>query len=127
VESEFKRALPDRIQGQILRLSEHRVVAIYLRDGSIWVADFIDGQGMLVDANTWFRFNCGTNAASQALRRMTLESAIPLSVELVEQIEALHRPAALATGLAAGLRRAVDARQRRSPWRSLVRALRRAP
>jgi hypothetical protein len=79
-----------RIQGQVLRLSKHRAVAIYLRNGSMWVADFIDGQGVLADANTWFRFNCGTLANPHALHRMALESAMPLSAELVERIDALH-------------------------------------
>jgi len=80
-----------RIQGQMLRLSEHHAVAIYLRDGRVCVADFIDGQGALVDASTWFRFNCGTLANSHALRRMALESATPISSELAERIDALHR------------------------------------
>jgi hypothetical protein len=82
------------IQGQLLRLSTHHTVAIYLRQGSLWVADFIDGQGTLVDANTWFRFNCGSLANSHALRRMALESAIPLSADLVKRIEGLHHAAA---------------------------------
>jgi hypothetical protein len=78
------------IQGRLLRLSTHHTVAIYLRQGSLWVADFIDGQGTLVNANTWFRFNCRSLANSHALRRMALESAIPLSVDLIERIEGLH-------------------------------------
>jgi hypothetical protein len=88
--SKFEDRLPSHIQGQMLRLGEHHAVAIYLRDGVMWVADFIDGQGALVDANTWFRFNCGTLANSHALRRMALESATPISLELSERIEALH-------------------------------------
>jgi hypothetical protein len=91
MESELEFQPPCHIQGQMLRLSEHHAVAIYLRDGDMWVADFIDGQGVLVDANTWFRFGCGTNANSHALRRMALESAIPIPFELSERIEALHR------------------------------------
>jgi hypothetical protein len=86
--------LRDSIQGQLLRLSTHRTVALYLRQRSLWVADFIDGQGALVDATTWFRFNCGSLANSHALRRMTLESAIPLSADLVERIQGLHHAAA---------------------------------
>ena len=75
----------------MLRLSEHHAAAIYLRDGQMWIADFIDGQGMLVDATTWFRFNCGTLANSHSLRRMTLESAMPISSTLAERIDELHR------------------------------------
>jgi hypothetical protein len=37
------------ILGQLLWLSKRREVAIYLRDGSLWIADFIDGHGELVD------------------------------------------------------------------------------
>jgi hypothetical protein len=91
MERELEPRLPGRIQGQMLRLSKLHAVAIYLRDGRVWVADFIDGQGTLIDATTWFRFNCGTLANSHALRRMALESAMPLSQEIVDHIEALHR------------------------------------
>jgi hypothetical protein len=80
------------IQGQLLRLSERREVAIYLRSDNLWVADFIDGHGELVEAKTWFRFNCGAHAAYHARRRMVREAAIPLSGELIARIERLHRP-----------------------------------
>lgn len=88
---EPRRAHP--IQGQLLRQSERREVAIFLQDGTLWVADFIDGQGELIDAITWFRFNCGSLSTWHARRRMVLESAIPLPEELVERIERLRRPA----------------------------------
>jgi hypothetical protein len=79
-----------RILGQILRRSERRETAIYLRDGVLWVADFVDGQGELVDAVSWLRFNCA-GASAHARRRMAFESASPVSDELAERIEALHR------------------------------------
>jgi hypothetical protein len=79
------------IQGQLLRVSERREVAIYLRKDTLWVADFIDGHGALIDAATWFRFNCGMPATSYARRRMVFESTIPLSAQLVARIEYLHR------------------------------------
>ena len=78
------------LQGQILRRSERREVAIVLLEDTLWVADFVDGEGQLVDAATWVRFNCGA-ASAQARRRMALESALPLSDELVARIEALYR------------------------------------
>jgi len=81
------------IQGQFLRLSTRRGVAIYLREGSTWVADFVDGQGVLVDVPTWLRFNCGTPANAYAARRTLLELAIPLSSEIVARIERLHQAA----------------------------------
>lgn len=80
------------IQGQLLRLSERREVAIYLRDGRLWIADFIDGSGELIEPASWFRFNCGTPSARRARRRMLLESAIPLSADIAEKIESLHHP-----------------------------------
>jgi hypothetical protein len=80
------------VQGQLLRRSERREVAIFLWHGALWVADFIDGEGMLIDATTWFRFNCGALASPYARRRMVLESAIPLSPGLVARIGRLHDP-----------------------------------
>ncbi len=89
-----------RIQGQLLRLSARREVAIYLLDGTLWVADFVDGHGELFDPETWFRFNCGSPDASAAHRRMLRESGLPLSADIVAKIETLHR-AAVASGAAA--------------------------
>jgi hypothetical protein len=81
------------IQGQVLRLSERREVAIFLRDDALWVADFVDGDGALMDAITWFRyFNCGAQSTAAARRRLVLEAATPLSEELVERIERLSCP-----------------------------------
>jgi hypothetical protein len=80
------------IQGQLLRQSERREVAIFLRDGALWVADFIDGEGNIVDATTWFRFNCGALSSLHARRRMVVESAVPLSPELVARIGRLNAP-----------------------------------
>ena len=91
------------IQGQLLRRSERHEVAIYLRDGTLWIADFIDGVGELIEPAAWFRFNCGTSQARRAHRRMLLESAMPLSAELAARIERLHRA------------RADDHRQERPP------------
>ena len=78
------------IQGQLLRRSERREVAIYLRDGELWIADFIDGVGALIDPAAWFRFNCASPPARRAHRRMLFEAAAPLSVELAARIEHLH-------------------------------------
>jgi hypothetical protein len=84
------------ILGQLLRISARRQVAIYRREDRLWVADFIDGQGELMDATTWFRFHCGTEAATQARRRMVRESAIPISSQLAAKIERLHCPVSAA-------------------------------
>jgi hypothetical protein len=79
-----------RIQGQLLRISERREVALYLRDGALWIADFVDDVGALCEVRTWLRFHCSTTASWEPRRRMALESAVPLSEHLVERIEALH-------------------------------------
>ena len=79
------------IQGRLMRLGEHHEVAIYLRDGVAWVAEFKDGRGELVDAGSWFRFQAGGLRYSHGLRAAALESAIPLSGELVSRIECLHQ------------------------------------
>jgi hypothetical protein len=77
-----------------LRLSARREVAIYLFDGTLWVADFVDGCGELFEPETWFRFNCGTPSAQDAQRRMLRESGLPLSEDIVAKIESLHRSVA---------------------------------
>ena len=87
-----ERAVTSAISGQLLRLSDHHEVAIYLRDGAVCIADFIDGQGALVDVTAWFRFNCGSPANAYLMRRMAIEAAKPLSEKLIARIEALHRP-----------------------------------
>lgn len=81
------------IQGQVLRLSARREVAIFLRDGALWIADFIDGHGELVELRTWFRFHCAAPTTTQARRRMVLEAGVPLSTELVARIEKLFAAA----------------------------------
>jgi len=86
-----KSEIAHAIQGQLLRLSERRAVAIYLREGRLWIADFIDDSGELVEPAAWFRFNCGTHSAPRARDRMLRESAMPLSDELAAKIECLHR------------------------------------
>jgi hypothetical protein len=90
------------IQGQLLRITPHHQAAIYLRDGALWVADFVDGHGTLVDAAVWFRFNCPALETTHARRRMVRESAIPLSTELVQRIEELHARSPGAERRAAG-------------------------
>ena len=82
-----------RIQGQLLRLSARREVAIYLLDGTLWVADFVDGNGELFEPETWFRFNCGSPDTREAQRRMLRESSLPLSADTAMKIEELHRVA----------------------------------
>jgi hypothetical protein len=88
-----QRMASGSIQGQLLRFSPHREVALYLREGSVWIAEFIDRKGVLVDVPAWLRFNCGTPSNACAARRTSLESAIPLSADLFARIESLHQAA----------------------------------
>lgn len=112
------------IQGQLLRHNERREVAIFLRDGALWIADFIDGEGKLVDATTWFRFNCGALSSPHARRRMVLEAAVPLSPELVARIECLHGPATTRKrGVVVRLIDAVTARRTRFHIAAMVTRL----
>ena len=84
-------AMGTTILGQMLRRSARREVAIYLRESVLWVADFVDGDGHIVDAATWIRFHCGSVSTYHAQRRMAIECALPVSRELAMRIEALHR------------------------------------
>jgi hypothetical protein len=86
------------VQGQLLRRSRRRQAALILHDGRLWVADFVDGQGEIVDAATWVRFNCGTATSVESARRVELESAIPLSTELQMRIEGLLAAAGRSVG-----------------------------
>jgi hypothetical protein len=81
----------NRLTGQVLRRTRRREAAIFLHAGSLWVADFIDGDGEIVDAATWVRFHCGGAAFDSAWRRMAQESAVPLTPELQRRILSLLR------------------------------------
>jgi hypothetical protein len=112
------------IQGQLLRQSERREVAIFLRDGALWVADFIDGEGKIIDASTWLRFNCGSLLSPQGRRRMVLESAIPLSEAMIARIERLDFPATTRErGPVVRLLEALAAHQRRPRLAAMVGGL----
>jgi hypothetical protein len=80
----------DPLQGQVLRRTRRRESVLFLRGDALWVADFFDGQGEVIDAVTWVRFNCGAARSAESHRRMVLESALPLDDELVARIEALQ-------------------------------------
>ncbi|MGB7542806.1 MAG: hypothetical protein WBM28_12420 [Burkholderiales bacterium] len=72
--------------GSLLRLGEEREIAIYQRDGVAWVADFRGGCAELFTAGEWFALN----GRGSALRRMGLDSIVPLPARLIERIERLH-------------------------------------
>jgi hypothetical protein len=77
----------DHLHGNLLRLSARREIAIYLRDGTAWVADFRDGHGEVCPAGAWFALN----QDRWALRRAARDAITPLSADMVRRIENLHR------------------------------------
>ena len=78
------------IQGSLLRLSEHREVAIYLREGAAWVAEFDNGRAALHSASEWYTIGSGRMLV-HAQRRDAVETISPLPDEVVRRIESLHR------------------------------------
>jgi len=79
-----------RVQGQLLQLGKQHEIAIYLRNGERWVAEFRDGHAELIDASTWFRFLTGPLRSSHRHRAAALESATELTPAVLEKIERLH-------------------------------------
>ena len=79
------------IVGNVIDLGEGRSAAIYRRDGSSWVAEFQGGRGRLVDVPGWFRARGGALRHGRG-GRAALETMVPITPELSEQIERLHRP-----------------------------------
>jgi hypothetical protein len=72
--------------GNLLRLGEEREIAIYQRDGVVWIADFRGGCGELFTAGEWFALN----GRGGVLRRAGLDSIVPLPARLIDRIERLH-------------------------------------
>jgi len=77
------------LHGYLLRLSERREIAIYLRDGAAWVADFNNGRVELFIASAWYSMGSGRRLA-HAQRRGEVETISPLPEEVVQRIETLH-------------------------------------
>jgi len=75
------------LQGNLLRIGERREIAIYLRDGTPWVAEFNHGRGELFAVGAWFSLNQG----GRVLRRMEHDSVTPLPPDIAQRIERLHR------------------------------------
>jgi len=78
------------VQGSLLRLSERHEVAIYLREGAGWVADFHDDRATLHSVSEWHGSGSGRMLV-HAQRRDAVETISPLPDEVVQRIESLHR------------------------------------
>jgi hypothetical protein len=74
------------MQGNLLRLSETREIAIYRRNGTAWVADFRGGRSELFTVGEWFALN----GRGRALRRVGRDASEPLPAGVIERIERLH-------------------------------------
>ena len=79
----------DTIQGQLLMLDDQHKVAIHSRDGELWVAEFRGDHAELIPGANWFRLP-GICHMSFSLRR-ALRFAVPLSNEMMAEIEKLHQ------------------------------------
>jgi hypothetical protein len=80
------RATPS-IKGNMIDLGTGDAIAIYQRNGVCWVAEFRGGRGELDYAGSWFRFYAGRLRAVRA----ALKSTVPLTPDMLERIERLHR------------------------------------
>ena len=79
----YEAAAPN---GNLLRFSETREIAIYQRDGVAWIADFRGARAELFTACEWFALN----GHGSLVRRAGPASIVPLPADVIERIERLH-------------------------------------
>ena len=77
------------INGYVIGAGSAESIAIYERNGVSWVAEFREGHGELMNANTWFYFHA--ERLGYWHQRHANRSAKPLPAEMLEEIERLHR------------------------------------
>jgi hypothetical protein len=119
VKPEIKVTAAPSISGNMIDLGTGYAIAIYERNGVCWVAEFYDGRGEFDYAGAWFRFYAGRLRAA----RIALKSPTPLTPEMLEKIERLHRASEAREERLLALPRAVAAAAQR--WTiSLVSHLR---
>lgn len=90
------------LHGNLLQLSERRQIAIYLRNGAAWVADFNSGRVGLFIAGAWYATR-GGRMLTHAQRRGAVQIISPLPEEVVQRLESLHRYVAEPTVVPAAL------------------------
>jgi hypothetical protein len=81
------------ITGNTMQLGERHSIAIHQRDGSCWVAEFRGGRGELIDAASWFRSYLGALRYSHGHRLAALATLQPMTQDLIDKVEDLHRQA----------------------------------
>ena len=77
------------VNGYVIGQDAAHAIAIYERNGVSWVAEFRDGRGELMNANTWFYFHA--ERLGYWHRRKVDKTAQPLPLTMLVEIERLHR------------------------------------
>ena len=77
------------INGYVIGRGGAHSIAIYERNGVSWVAEFRDGRGELMNANTWFYFHA--ERLGYWNRRQAYKSVQPLPLPMLQEIQSLHR------------------------------------
>jgi hypothetical protein len=78
------------INGHMIALGAGHSIAIYVRNRDGYVAEFRYGRAELMHAGTWFRFHAGGLRYCHN-RRTAFQSSMPLTPEMLEKVERLHR------------------------------------
>jgi hypothetical protein len=109
------------ISGHMIDLGVGRSIAIYERNGVHWVAEFRDGCGELTCADAWFRLYAG-DLRHWHVRRAAVRPARPLTLEMLESIERLHRESEAREERSLAVPRSVAAAAQRC-WTSVMSRL----
>jgi hypothetical protein len=72
----------------LLRLSDDHEIAIYLRNGAAWVAEFKNGHSAIDSATAWFSTHGRTLVHAQ--RRGDVSYVSPIPQDVLAHIECLH-------------------------------------
>ena len=81
------------ITGNTMQLGERHSIVIHQRDGRCWVAEFREGRGELIDAASWYRSYLGALRYSHGRRLAALATLQPMTQDVIDQVEELHRQA----------------------------------
>jgi hypothetical protein len=75
--------------GHLIDLDVGRSIAIYERNGELWVAEFRDGRGEITYASAWFRLYAGGMRYCPNYRA-AFQHPKPLPLQVLERIRLLH-------------------------------------
>lgn len=77
------------INGHMIALGAGHSIAVYERNRECFVAEFRDGRGEFTYAGAWFRFHAGGLRYCHN-RRTAFQVSMPLSPDMLANIERLH-------------------------------------